>query len=510
VCVEPARPQDLPLVERGLALLNQADPCGEVAAAANGELHLSALGELHLQRCVKDLTQRFARCEVRISAPILSFMETIAAPAAPVDAPCAAFPAVAHPQRQASAREGDGGGEGEGAAPAAHAAAQAVAQANPGGGAHSFPYCWLLSDAAVAFHPPSATTAAAASDKQAALRVRALPLPASVTAFLLSNAPALRALGVEERRRGTGRVGAAPGAGTIAGVGDSAGAQLLRFAQQLRSLLAESAPEIAPDFARIVAFSRVGAAVLVCRAEISAPDLELAAAPHDPAAPSLLGSLWGSIGLADELGLAHATPAGEAALPPATASTLRSSLREGFQLASAAGPICGEPVAGVAFVVEGLYAGAAPLAPGPLISAARDAFRVSLEASRTALMEPLFACELACSGGRGGGGEMLGKCFGVLSKRRAVVVSEDLVEGTETFLIKATVPAPEIFGFADELRKQTSGAASAQLLFDRWALLEDAAVAKAYSDSVRERKGLPTDKKVVKDAEKQRTLSRKK
>ena len=72
------------------------------------------------------------------------------------------------------------------------------------------------------------------------------------------------------------------------------------------------------------------------------------------------------------------------------------------------------------------------------------------------------------------------------------------------------MPAPEIFGFADELRKQTSGAASAQLLFDRWALLEDAVVAKGYSDSVRERKGLPTDKKVVKDAEKQRTLSRKK
>ena len=37
VCIEPVRPQDLDAVERGLALLNQADPCVELNVADNGE-----------------------------------------------------------------------------------------------------------------------------------------------------------------------------------------------------------------------------------------------------------------------------------------------------------------------------------------------------------------------------------------------------------------------------------------------------------------------------------------
>jgi len=139
-------------------------------------------------------------------------------------------------------------------------------------------------------------------------------------------------------------------------------------------------------------------------------------------------------------------------------------------------------------------------------------------------VEAVYECELRCSGGLGGGGEALGKCYGVLSKRRAKILSEDLMEGTDTWVIKAHLPVAEIYGFADELRKKTSGAAtSPQLLFSHWEILdadpfvagfsagergereEGVNVAKAFVELVRERKGLPVTKKLVNDAEKQRT-----
>lgn len=41
-------------------------------------------------------------------------------------------------------------------------------------------------------------------------------------------------------------------------------------------------------------------------------------------------------------------------------------------------------------------------------------------------------------------------------------------EGTDVFIIKAVLPVAESFGFADEIRKRTSGLASPQLVFSHW------------------------------------------
>lgn len=45
----------------------------------------------------------------------------------------------------------------------------------------------------------------------------------------------------------------------------------------------------------------------------------------------------------------------------------------------------------------------------------------------------------------------LGKLYGVLSRRRGRVVEEDMIEGTDLFLIKALLPVAESFGFATEV-----------------------------------------------------------
>ena len=119
----------------------------------------------------------------------------------------------------------------------------------------------------------------------------------------------------------------------------------------------------------------------------------------------------------------------------------RSSLEAGFHLFTASGPLAGEPVWGCAFIIEeailrrsnddmaispvssvaGAGAGAGSallLSQGALMASARDAYRCAFASGAPRLVEALFSCELHCSGGLGGGGEAMGKCYGVLSKRR--------------------------------------------------------------------------------------------
>lgn len=95
--------------------------------------------------------------------------------------------------------------------------------------------------------------------------------------------------------------------------------------------------------------------------------------------------------------------------------------------------------------------------------------------------------------------------------------------------IEAHIPVAESFHFVEEIRKKSSGLANTMLQFDHWEMIEDdpfcltkAAdsedygtqnvtpnIAKKYIDKIRVRKGLPIDKKLVIDANKQRNLSKK-
>lgn len=92
------------------------------------------------------------------------------------------------------------------------------------------------------------------------------------------------------------------------------------------------------------------------------------------------------------------------------------------------------------------------------------------------------------------------------------------------------MPVAESFGFSEEIRKRTSGAASPQLIFSGFEMLnedpfwvpfteeelEDLGeladrenIAKKYMDGVRRRKGLFVQgKKLVESAEKQKTLKK--
>lgn len=77
VALEPAYPGDLDKMVRGLHLLEQADPAVEYEQLESGEHVILTAGELHLERCLKDLRERFARCDVQAGEAIVPYREGI-------------------------------------------------------------------------------------------------------------------------------------------------------------------------------------------------------------------------------------------------------------------------------------------------------------------------------------------------------------------------------------------------------------------------------------------------
>ena len=78
VALEPTNPGDLDKMIRGMKLLEQSDPCAVYEVLESGEHVILTAGELHLERCLKDLRERFARCEIQAGEPIVPYRETIA------------------------------------------------------------------------------------------------------------------------------------------------------------------------------------------------------------------------------------------------------------------------------------------------------------------------------------------------------------------------------------------------------------------------------------------------
>lgn len=209
-------------------------------------------------------------------------------------------------------------------------------------------------------------------------------------------------------------------------------------------------------------------------------------------------------------------------------------IESGFQLATFQGPLCSEPVEGLAYFVESVEIDQEGLEKemehnrmaqitGSVITGVRDACRNGLLDWSPRLMLAMYSCDIQAST------DVLGKVYGVVAKRRGRIVAEEMKEGTSFFTVSALLPVVESFGFADDIRKRTSGAASPQLIFSGYELLDQdpfwvptteeeledlgekadrANVAKSYMDAVRDRKGLFVDRKIVEFAEKQRTLKR--
>ena len=229
----------------------------------------------------------------------------------------------------------------------------------------------------------------------------------------------------------------------------------------------------------------------------------------------------------------------------AVLAELDGTIRSGFLMASARGPLCEEPMMGVCFVVTDVRMAAQPAAAadessagaegasafgplsGQMIAAVASACRQAFLSKSARLYEATYVCDVRMTE------RSLGRVSGVLGRRRAEIFAQEYDTENATITLRALLPVRESFGLYQEMIAETSGAASVQLMLHDWRLLdmdpffvakteaelEDIGhnvgavgvnLARELLDEARRRKGLQVEEKLVEAGDKQRTLSKKK
>ncbi|KAJ5367577.1 Translation elongation/initiation factor/Ribosomal beta-barrel [Penicillium brevicompactum] len=452
VALEPMNPADLGKMVTGLRLLEQSDPCAQYEQLPSGEHVILTAGELHLERCVTDLRERFARCEIQTGEAIVPYRETIV-----------------HGPEMAAPKNPD---LGRGA---------------------------VLSVSA---------------SKQMTLRLRVVPMPEAVTEFLTKQVGTIKQLQLEKRSESEGKTDAEKEAEAVVdGTGEAPEGQILSKQEFREGLDKVFNDEVKEDkelwknvVDRITAFGprRVGPNILVDATAVNTCDKFLA----DDIKQQIAGDNHQALLVRD----------------------FCDKIAYAFQLATGQGPLCQEPMQGVAVFLEELSVqsnAGDELDMGRLTGESIRLVREGISAGfldwSPRIMLAMYSCEIQATT------EVLGRVYGVITRRRGRILSEVMKEGTPFFTILALLPVAESFGFAEEIRKRTSGVAQPQLIFagfealdedpfwvpateeeleDLGELADKENVAKRYMDAVRTRKGLVVQGRKLIDAEKQKTLKK--
>ncbi|XP_077988979.1 elongation factor-like GTPase 1 [Glandiceps talaboti] len=481
VAVEPKHPADMPSLVKGLKLLNQADPSVETLIQETGEHVVIAAGEVHLERCLDDLRDRFAKIEISVSAPIVPFRETIIPPPKidMVNEMIDCENQVQLVKDFDSLKDDD---------------------------------TEIMQDGLVQMQT---------SNRLCTMSVRAIPLPEQVTELLENSVELIKVLDrVATASLVSGRIDHSRLTSNML-------EKLLEFKKSLGNAFQEAGKRWRNSLEQIWSFGprRCGPNILLNRID-------------DYKRPSI----WECL----ERGVNR------------TSCSLRefdNSVVSGFQLASLAGPMCEEPMMGVCFVIEGWEVRGSTVEnghqqqqgkqnetksipkvsmevtdrygpfSGQVISTVKESCRVSFQTQPQRLMAAMYKCDIQATA------EVLGRMYAVLNKRNGRVQQEEMREGSAVFMVKALLPVAESFGFAEDIRKRTSGQASPQLFFSHWEVVssdpfwvpstdeellhfgekaDSENQARRYVDSVRRRKGLHVEEKIVEHAEKQRTLGKNK
>ena len=456
VALEPTNPMNLHKMIKGLKLLEQSDPCALYEQLESGEHVILTAGELHLEHCLKDLRERYARCDIQPGEPIVPYRETIV-----------------KAEEMEPPKNKD---------------------------------------------LPRGTVLASTASKQVTIKLSARPLPKHVTQFLIDNGASVRRLYAELKAQEENE--RADENGETAHLGDVEGAQQFGSlsVHEFRSKLQKAFDEVKEDMEvwkeivpRISAFGprRVG------------PNLFIDATGKDVCKRFLApeGEVDEERGGASLTGDPSSGTHGQ---------DLSDTISYAFQLATAQGPLCREPIQGLAiFLEEVTYSPATDLTDtgrltGELITTIRSAISAAFLDWSPRILLAIYDCTIQATP------EVLGRVYSVLTRRRGSILSEQLLEGTPYFTIQAKLPVAESFGFSEEIRKRTSGLAQPMLRFCGFEVLDDIDpfwvprteeeledlgefgdkdnVAKKYVDKVRIRKGLAVRSRAGRDAEKQKTL----
>ncbi|KAL4933343.1 putative fermentation associated protein (Csf1) [Aspergillus undulatus] len=146
---------------------------------------------------------------------------------------------------------------------------------------------------------------------------------------------------------------------------------------------------------------------------------------------------------------------------------IKDSVVSGFQWATREGPIAEEPMRSIRFNILDvtLHADAIHRGGGQIIPTARRVLYAATLLADPGILEPIFNVEIQVPE------QAMGGIYGVLTRRRGHVYTEEQRVGTPLFTVKAYLPVNESFGFPGELRQATGGQAFPQSVFDHWAVL---------------------------------------
>ena len=494
VALEPVNPADLDKMIKGLHLLVHSDPCAEYEQFSSGEHVLLTAGELHLERCLTDLRERFAGCEIQAGEPIVPYRETT----------------VRAEEMRPPVNKELGRG----------------------------------------------VVVGVTSSKQVTVTVRVRPLPRDVTDFLLKNAGGVKRLYSDRSTAEEGEEGSssAEPAAKNGSQDDSPEADDelsgARKALSPDELVKQLQAQFDSKKDRLDTWKGITDRIVSFGPRRTGPNL-LIDATKQQFFPKAFSSNATNNTHTDRLSTKDS-------LSPRHFS---DNITYGFQLATHHGPLCNEPVQGIAVFIEDVSV-TPPSSTEGEDGSARDHFgRLTGEVIKTVqqsihkafldwsprLMLAMYSCEIQASSMPSSplsrhpslqhtnsslplSAEVLGRVYDVLTRRRGRVQSEAMNEGTPFFTIQAVLPVAESFGFADDMRKRTSGAAQPQLIFAGFEILDEDPfwvpfteddledlgefgdkenVAKRYMDKVRRRKGLLVEgRNVATDAQKQKTLKR--
>ncbi|XP_076646716.1 elongation factor-like GTPase 1 [Halictus rubicundus] len=471
VALEPKHPNDLQALINGLKLLNQADACAVVRIQESGEIVLNTAGEVHLERCLEDLRLRYAKVDINVSEPIVPFRETVVPP-----------PKVDMVNEAIEKKSED----------------------------VSFP-TWT-------------------ANRQCYFEIDARPLPEKVTKILEKNADLIKSLyrrygklsSEEEQERERKQ-----DEGEDEDEDEDEGVRTT--AKPLPT------PENDTESSSRSMSEKKQKALAVFKHELSVGFQEAGQ-------QNVLEKIWsfGPRNCGPNIFLNETDYKQNKFWEAHSKSTdprfpYESSMVSGFQLATLAGPLCEEPMTGVCFVLKKwqIYQDSQSencgqnqgRVGGLLMSACKEACRRAFNSRHPRLVTPMYSCSVLVNS------DVLGKLYAVFGKRQGRVIAAESAGFGGQFRVLATLPVPESFQLARELRTQTSGLASPQLVFSHWEVIEQDPYwtpstdeeylhfgdkadsenrAKKYMDAVRRRKGLPVDSQLVTHAEKQRTLSKNK
>jgi len=169
---------------------------------------------------------------------------------------------------------------------------------------------------------------------------------------------------------------------------------------------------------------------------------------------------------------------------------IKESVVGGFAWASQSGPLCEEQMRGCRFNLMDvvLHADAIHRGMGQIMPTSRRVCFASMLSAEPGILEPIYLCNISVPQ------EAMGNVYGVLTRRRGHVFSEEQRPGTPQMTLLAYLPVMESFGFTADLRSHTGGKAFPQCSFDHWEPMSGSPFEETKTKetvvAVRKRKGL--------------------